>query len=579
MRRPLLVAALLGSLDAAWQPLSPVGLRSPPPLRSCRQRHAFCSAAAGKQRRGAGRGASKGERGAGRSASKGERGASRSATKGERGAGRGESPGGPALDIFEQHDETCNVVLTHVNADFDSLASAVGCAKLWSIQRPQFPTFVVMPRGANPVASRFLGYHKHLLPIRGFSTVSPSDIRSIGVCDTQTSERLGPAAAWLSNAQHVTVYDHHEFANSDLSPDELVVEAVGSVTTILVEKLMGLADHTDGKLTEAEATLFALGIRADTGSLTYPCTTPRDGRALVWLMENGASQTSISEFGHARLSEPQRQFLADALHGVDLTLHRGLKLGVVYIHTGRGFVTGMARVAEELMELGTYDVLLMGVVHVNAKSQRFLSLIGRASSRARNIDLSLVLRGWDGGGHPMAAAASVRLPDPDPDELEARVAWEGAGGAHPADEEAARGILDQAMSQIREQVPEQVTAADIMTHASAISSVSSTDTMAHAYALMRRIDRKGAPVVDNGTFAGTLKFRDVVKAHKGKKSSQLVKAWMRRGVLTVPPSMTFDALEDFCVTQSIGCAPASRARAHGPSPAPRSASPPRADPG
>ena len=43
--------------------------------------------------------------------------------------------------------ERCNVVLTHTNADFDSLAGAVALAKLWSIERPELPTHVVLPRG------------------------------------------------------------------------------------------------------------------------------------------------------------------------------------------------------------------------------------------------------------------------------------------------------------------------------------------------------------------------------------------------------------------------------------------------
>ena len=73
--------------------------------------------------------------------------------------------------------EPCNVVLTHVNADFDSLAAAVALAKLWSIQRPEVPTHVVLPRGANPLATRFNAYHKHLLPLRGFNTISPADVQ------------------------------------------------------------------------------------------------------------------------------------------------------------------------------------------------------------------------------------------------------------------------------------------------------------------------------------------------------------------------------------------------------------------
>jgi hypothetical protein len=98
-----------------------------------------------------------------------------------------------------------NVVLTHCTADFDSLASAVGLAKLWSAQansdpqlqptvststtpnddetndaatnhdRPKkafdsmdsqiFPTFVVLPRGAHLLVQIFLALHKHVFPI------------------------------------------------------------------------------------------------------------------------------------------------------------------------------------------------------------------------------------------------------------------------------------------------------------------------------------------------------------------------------------------------------------------------------
>ncbi|KAL1507572.1 hypothetical protein AB1Y20_007192 [Prymnesium parvum] len=137
--------------------------------------------------------------------------------------------------------EPCNVVLTHTNADFDSLAAAVALAKLWRLQRPSMPTHVVLPRGANPLAARFLAYHKHLFPIRGFSTINPEEVQMIGVCDTQTRDRLGPAAAWLENATHIAVFDHHEYASTDLEPDELLVEPVGSTTTLLVEKLKASA--------------------------------------------------------------------------------------------------------------------------------------------------------------------------------------------------------------------------------------------------------------------------------------------------------------------------------------------------
>ena len=184
--------------------------------------------------------------------------------------------------------EPCNVVLTHTNADFDSLASAVAVAKVWKIEHPEHPTHVVMPRGSNPLVSRFLAYHKHLLPLRGYATIQADDLQRVGVVDTsvarphrippptppaprptchpsqlptrhyppqpsrhpahsthlrpsaprrQSRNRLGPAEKWLASASHVVVYDHHVEVNGDINPNELVLDDVGSLTTVLVEKL------------------------------------------------------------------------------------------------------------------------------------------------------------------------------------------------------------------------------------------------------------------------------------------------------------------------------------------------------
>ena len=63
------------------------------------------------------------------------------------------------------------------------------------------PTHVVMPRGAVPVVQRFLAYHKHVLPVRGFKTIDGSDIEALGVVDASSAARLGRSKRWLSLAQ------------------------------------------------------------------------------------------------------------------------------------------------------------------------------------------------------------------------------------------------------------------------------------------------------------------------------------------------------------------------------------------
>jgi hypothetical protein len=92
--------------------------------------------------------------------------------------------------------------------------------------------------------------------------------------------------------------------------------------------------------------------------------------------------------------------------------------------------------------------------------------------------------------------------------------------------------LREATDTVLAQIPEQVTAEDVMT--TTVSTVELDDTMEDALALMERIKKKGLPVVDaDGNFKGAIKYKDAVKAVQQGKESQRVKAWARREALTV----------------------------------------------
>jgi Exopolyphosphatase-related proteins len=238
-----------------------------------------------------------------------------------------------------------NVVLTHCTADFDSLASAVGLAKLWSNYHPNanvekestefqssqtLPTFVVLPRGAHPSVNKFLALHKHLFPIRSLRSL-PSDLSGLnrlGLVDAQKRERVGPAEHLLSYANRVTIVDHHIEGDSDIpEATDYVVDKVGSVSAMIAEQLRdaGL------ELTEAEATLLALGIHADTGSLCYDSTTVRDVEALAWVMSQGASQAAIAEHAHSTLSQEQQGVLTNALINTNSTLIHGVTVSTALL--------------------------------------------------------------------------------------------------------------------------------------------------------------------------------------------------------------------------------------------------------
>jgi nanoRNase/pAp phosphatase (c-di-AMP/oligoRNAs hydrolase) len=313
-----------------------------------------------------------------------------------------------------------NVVLTHCTADFDSLASAVGLAKLWSAQAnsdPQlqptesatptttsrsdetndtatnhdskpkkafdsmdsqnFPTFVVLPRGAHPSVQRFLALHKHLFPIRSLKSLPPdlSKLNRLALVDAQRRDRIGPAATLLEHANRVVIVDHHVDMESDIQEvTDYVVDKVGSVSTLIVERLMkqqqeqqllmvnGDVDAQPFTLTEAEATLLALGIHADTGSLCFDSTTPRDATALAWVMSQGASQVAIAEHAQSSLSQEQQGVLTQALVKTNSTVAHGVTISTVLL-TADGFIQGLAAVTQDALELSSSDVYLLGLVY------------------------------------------------------------------------------------------------------------------------------------------------------------------------------------------------------------------------
>ena len=257
-----------------------------------------------------------------------------------------------------------NVVLTHCTADFDSLASAVGLAKLWSSphgnivastplapangevvstaptkdQQKKFddydsraiPTYVVLPRGAHPAVQRFLALHKHLFPIRSLKSL-PTDLTGLnrlGLVDAQRRDRVGPAEPLIAQANRVIIVDHHIDSESDIpEATDYVVDSVGSVSTMVVERLMA----ADIEITEAEATLLALGIHADTGSLCFDSTTPRDAKALAWVMEQRASQAAIAEHAQSSLSDEQQGVLTQALLNTNSSVVYGVTVSTVLL--------------------------------------------------------------------------------------------------------------------------------------------------------------------------------------------------------------------------------------------------------
>ncbi len=291
-----------------------------------------------------------------------------------------------------------DLILCHTTADFDTLGAAVGLARLLPGSQ------IVLTGGAHPTVKDFLALYRDEYPTIERRSVKPEKIRSVQIVDAQQRHRLGKAAEWLDlpNLNSIVVYDHHFGQASDISATQICIEPVGATTTIIVERLQ----RANVSLTTTEATVMALGIHVDTGSLTYEMSTARDALALAWLMAQGANLAAIGEYVEPGLSPQLQQLLQVALRDIRHLAISGKNIGYLILKTEQ-FVTGLSSlIAQIRSSIADVDVLILAHEFPAGKNENRVTIIGR--SKIPSVDLQVLFEPLGGGGHPQAAAVSLR---------------------------------------------------------------------------------------------------------------------------------------------------------------------------
>ncbi len=204
-----------------------------------------------------------------------------------------------------------DIIVTHDVTDFDALAGAVAAQKL-------HPEASIVLRGVEASVHDFLALHKDRFRTVGVGEVDQDTVRHLVLVDVRRASRLHAFERVVARAQGgdptlaVTVYDHHGAAADDVPARHVWVAKVGSASTVLVERMKAERIAIDA----VEATLLALGIHEDTGSLTFAGTTGRDAHALGWLFGRGASLTMIQRYLRPAFGRAQRELLVHVMDAV-----------------------------------------------------------------------------------------------------------------------------------------------------------------------------------------------------------------------------------------------------------------------
>ena len=395
------------------------------------------------------------------------------------------------------------IITSHTNADFDALASMVAAKKL-------YPGAKLVFAGSQEKSMRdfFVESTAYIIETERLRNVDVEKITRLIIVDNRNPHRLGKLDGALGRpGVTVHLYDHHPHTEGDIRGEVEVIEEVGATTTLMVELLR----KREIEISPVEATIFALGIYEETGSLTYHSTTERDALAAAYLIGRGANLNVVADFISRDLTPEQVDVLADLMTAAKRYDINGVDVVIAAVATPH-FIPDLAALAHQMQANDGLNALFL-VVQSGEKTH----IIGR--TRIPQVNAGKVLEPLGGGGHLTAASAVAHLT-----YLEAR-----------------ERLIDILKHHIK---PGKV-AADIMT--SPVKTIASGTLLEQANEDMTRFSVNVLPVLAAKQFLGIITREVVQKALFHGLGKHTVDEFMSTGIPVVGPDIPMGSVEQIMI--------------------------------
>ena len=285
-----------------------------------------------------------------------------------------------------------DVITTHVNADFDGLASMLAAKKL-------YPGAILVFPGSQERSLRDFFVHStfYALEVERIKSIDLQTVTRLILVDTRQISRIGKFSEIVGKpGVEIHIYDHHPPSPDDLRGSLEVIEEVGSNTTLLLR----LLQEREIEISPDEATVMMLGIYEDTGNLTFPSAKEEDFKAAGYLVRKGASLNILSNIITRELTAEQVFLLNDLIQSASRYHVHGTEVVITQAASDR-YIGDIAILVHKLMEMENLDVLFALV-----RMEDRVYLIAR--SRVEEVNVAEVASEFGGGGHPTAASATVK---------------------------------------------------------------------------------------------------------------------------------------------------------------------------
>ncbi|RLC14035.1 MAG: polya polymerase [Deltaproteobacteria bacterium] len=290
------------------------------------------------------------------------------------------------------HNNGLTVITTHINADFDALASMLAAQKL-------YPESLVVFPGSQEKNLRnfFIQSMVYLLNIANVKDIDFNEISRLVLVDTRQPHRIGKFSTILDKPSlDIHIFDHHPPMADDIDGTHMVLEQLGATVTILA----GIIKEKGVEITADEATIMCLGIYEDTGSFTFPSTSEKDFQAAAFLLSKGANLNMISNLIAREISPEQIGILNDMIQASTSRSINGIDVVFTTVSMNR-YVPDFAFLVHKLVKMEDIDAIFAIALMEN-------KVYVVARSRIPEVDVGTIITALGGGGHAYAAAATIK---------------------------------------------------------------------------------------------------------------------------------------------------------------------------
>ena len=288
-----------------------------------------------------------------------------------------------------------NFILSgHMNADGDAIASAIAMRLL--IEKLGKKATLVFHDRKFDQRFNYLKDFDQIISCQDKDKIGQLTIENAIILDAPGYGRLGDVSDYLPSKENVIKIDHHPIEDIMGIIDWVDMDA--SSTTVLVYEVIECAGISiDSEL----ATAVFTGIVYDTGRFSFSNTTERDFEVCAKMVSAGAMPSEIANSIFFENSFNALKTIGKGLYSLENYLDGFVN--VIYL----GYEEMQNNDQSEIEELANYSVAIRGGkvgLFIREIKPNFHKISFRSHS---NIDVNVVAKAFDGGGHSRAAGCRI----------------------------------------------------------------------------------------------------------------------------------------------------------------------------